>query len=160
MSTVLSINQVDQSSNGLKVLQIATVKHIIDCDANPYVPNGWKSESHRKHGMFNWNQKKIHLYLPANRKLGKCIEGKKLQKEVENQPIVNANVLDYLLVHPELIPESWKGEVIFFWATIYRDSFGRLCVRCLYWNGNSWRWIYHWIDDDLRSSVPAAIFAK
>jgi len=39
---------------------------------------------------------------------------------------MNANVLDYLLAHPELIPEDWKNKYVFFWGTIYRYSSGGL----------------------------------
>ena len=70
---------------------------------------------------------------------------------------MNANILDYLLAHPELIPEEWKGKYIFFWGTIYRLSDGRLCVRYLIWNGSEWDWSYDWLDDDFNSDSPAAL---
>ena len=75
------------------------------------------------------------------------IRGTELREELKGKPVLNANVLDYLLKHPELIPEEWKGKAVFFWGTIYRDSRGNLCVRCLYWDGSRWYWSHNWLDD-------------
>lgn len=139
---------------------VTIVKHVIDCDANPYIPDGWKVKSHRKHGQLEWDPKNIQLWLAEGQKSGKHVEGNKLRKELEDQPVLNANALDYLLAHPELIPESWKDKSIFFWGTIYRCSDGDLCVRCLFWNGGSWHWDFRWLDDDFSSYNPAAVAGK
>ena len=59
---------------------------------------------------------------------------------------LNANVLDYLLEHPELIPKKWKKYRIVFWGTIYRfnkesgPSEGKEFVRCLYFYKGLKRW--------------------
>lgn len=148
--------------------QIVTVKHVIDCDANPYVPDGWKVESHKKGGQLEWDQDKIQLYLSEGQKLGKYVNGNQLRyvngnqlrKELENQPVLNANVLDWLLEHQELIPEEWKGKYIFFWGTIYRDSDGGLCVRCLCFGGGSWGWACGWLGAGFRSCGPVAVAGK
>ena len=139
---------------------IQVTKHVIDCDANPHVPDGWKVESHRKHGSLEWDLTKIQLYLSPEQQGEKRIEGNKLRKELENQPVLNANVLDYLLKHPELIPEEWKKQYTFFWGTIYRNSAGNLCVRYLYWGGWSWRWGYGWLGSDWRVSHPSVVLAS
>src|ERR1700733_12272386 len=39
------------------------VQYMIDCDANPCVPKGWKVEEHQKGGVFNWDASKVDLYL-------------------------------------------------------------------------------------------------
>ena len=70
---------------------------------------------------------------------------------------MNANVLDYLLAHPELIPEDWKNKYVFFWGTIYRYSSGGLCVRYLCWNGSKWRWDGNWLAHDFYSAYPAVL---
>lgn len=187
MSTVFSIGQMNQLGDALELAgftpdevtklrnspqlkdfkrvinghaQIVTVKHVIDCDANPYIPDGWKVENHRKHGQFEYDPEKIELYLSRGQKFGTYIEGNKLRKELESQPVLNANVLDYLLAHPELISESWKDRAIFFWGTIYCSSGGYLCVRSLCWDGRSWDWAAHWLDFDFRSRNPAAVAGK
>ena len=86
--------------------------------------------------------------------------GNKLRKELANKDVLNANVLDYLLAHPELIPEEWKGKLIFFWGTIYRDSDGRLYVRYLRWGGSRWNSGYGWLDNGFYSGNPAASHAS
>lgn len=139
---------------------VAAVVHLIDCDANPVCPDGWKVEEHKKGGQFQWNLSKILLYFSDFQINGRSIEGNKLRKELDNQLVLNANVLDYLLAHPELIPEEWKGKYIFFWGTIYRDSGGDLYVRCLSWGGSKWDWHCNWLDNDFDSGHPAAVCAR
>ncbi len=133
-----------------------SVKHIIDLDADPFVPKGWEVESHNKGGQFEWSPDKVRLHLSPNQQNGKIINGYKLREELATEPLFNANMLDYLLAHPELIPEEWKGKAIFFWGTIYRSSGGSLYVRHLYWDGGYWSWYYDWLDDCFDSDDPAA----
>ena len=140
--------------------QIVTVKHIVDMDADPYVPQGWKVESHKKQGQLECDPGKIQLYLSENQKTGKCIEGNKLREELESQPTLNANLLDYFLAHQELIPEEWKDKYVFFRGTVYRDSNGNLCVRCLYWSGYRWYWSFLWLVSDFDGNDPAAVAGK
>jgi hypothetical protein len=106
--------------------------------------------------MFKFNPEKISLYLSKKQKKG-SIEGNDLRKELANQPVFNANILDYLLAHPELIPEEWKGKYIFFWGTIYRYSDGNLYVRGLCWDGSEWHWYARWLVSAFMSVNPAAL---
>jgi hypothetical protein len=131
-------------------------ENIIDCDANPFTPEGWKVESHKKGGQLKFDPAKLFLYLSKKQKKG-TINGNDLRKELANQPVMNANVLDFLLAHPELIPEEWKGKYIFFWGTIYRDANGSVYVRCLGWNGSKWFWRCSWLGNDFGSVNPAAL---
>jgi len=141
------------------------VDHIIDCDTDPFVPEGWKVEEHKKGGL-EWDSAKVELFLSENQKDGKYVEGNKLRKELADHTILNANVLDYLLAHPQLIPEEWKKDssgnrrYTFFWGTIYRSSADDLCVRCLYFGGGEWRWCCIWLDDDWGGSFPAVLLAS
>lgn len=112
--------------------EIVTPEHIIDCDADPFVPEGWSVAEHRNGGAFKWNATNVSLHLDEGQRDGRWIEGNKLRKELANKPVLNANVLDYLLAHPHLIPEEWKGKAVFFWGTIYCDRGGGLCVRYLF----------------------------
>ncbi|MFZ2310509.1 MAG: hypothetical protein WAW11_03110 [Patescibacteria group bacterium] len=130
-------------------------EHLIDCDAAPFIPEGFTLVEHKKIGLWKWNPG-IPFYLSKKQKKG-SITGNDLKKELVDQPVLNANVLDYLLAHQELIPESWKGKAIFFWGTIYRNSDGRLYVRYLGWGGSEWYWYYRWLDDGFYSGRPAAL---
>ena len=135
-------------------------KNIIDCDANPFTPDGWKVVDHKKAGQLIWDPTRISLYLSEGQKNGKVIKGKKLCKELKNMPVLNANVLDYLLANPHLIPEEWKDKYVYFWGTIYRDSDGDLRVRCLDWYVHRWYWLCHWLGNDWRDVRPAALLAS
>ncbi|MDD5397270.1 MAG: hypothetical protein PHW24_04440 [Candidatus Moranbacteria bacterium] len=140
--------------------EVVQIRHIIDCDADPFVPDGWKIEKHLKGGKFEWNADKVSLYLSKEQEGGSAIEGNKLRKKLEKMPVLNANVLDYLLKNPQLIPEDWKGKAVFFWGTIYRCSDGSLCVRYLYWGGGEWDWGCSWLGDGFLSLCPAAVCAS
>ena len=74
--------------------------------------------------------------------------------------MLNANVLDYLLANPHLIPEEWKGKYVFFWGTVYHRRDGDPCVRCLGWNGAGWSWASHWLGASWTGDRPAALRAS
>ena len=115
-------------------------EHLIDCNPlNPWTKDGFTIEEHQKGGQWKFDPKQVEFFLASGQKDGKVIEGNKLRKELAEKSVMNANVLDYLLAHPELIPDGWKTDgngntrYIFFWGTVYRDRGGDLCVRCLDW---------------------------
>jgi hypothetical protein len=139
---------------------ITVIEHVIDCDADPFVPDDWTVEEHRKGGIFKWNAADVALYLDKDQKNGKVLEGNKLRKVLVGKPVFNANVLDYLLAHPHLIPEEWKGKFVFFWGTIYRSRFGNLFVRDLAWDDGRWCWGFGWLDDVWSDDDPAAVPAS
>jgi hypothetical protein len=135
-------------------------RHIIDCDAAPFVPAGLKLKSHQPGGKFTWDSSQVKLHLSSNQTGGQVIQGHNLYEELKTLPVFNANLLDFSLKHPELIPEDWKGKAIFFWGTIYSDGGGGLCVRCLDWDGEQWFGSCHWLDDYFRGRNPAAVRAR
>jgi len=140
--------------------EIKPIENIINCDADPFLPSGWEIEEHKKSGKFVWNPSCVQLHLSPNQQNGKVIVGHKLRTELAGKPVLNANVLDYLLVHPHLIPEEWKGKYVFFWGTIYRYSAGNLSVRYLYWSGGRWDWSYGWLGYGWDGGGPAAVSAS
>ena len=139
---------------------ITVIENLIDCGAAPFVPNGWSVEEHQKGGQFKLAISQVQLFLAKGQQDGKSIEGNKLRKELAGKKVLNANVLDYLLANPHLIPEEWKGKYVFFWGTIYRRSDGNLFVRCLYWLGDWWVWSYRWLGRDFGGLSPAALRAS
>ena len=133
-------------------------KHIINLAKTPFCPDGFKIEEHIKgEKNFEWNASKVELFLSEKQKES-YIKGIELRKEIKNP--FNANLLDYLLAHPELIPEEWKGEVVFFWGTIYRVDDGFLYVRDLCWDGDGWSWGCYWLADVWGGASPAAVPAN
>jgi hypothetical protein len=139
----------------------AVFPKFIDCDAYPFVPEGWKVEEHRKGGKFaTADLKMTKLFLSDGQKGGEYMVGNELRKELKSKPVLNANALDFFLKHPEFIPEEWKSMAIFFWGTIYRHSNSRLYVRGLNWCGDAWDWCNHWVDDGWNFRFPAALAAS
>ena len=142
-------------------MELKVINHIIDCSTPPLIPyDGWKVEEHVTGKSFTWDPTKVRLHLSKNQMDGKTIEGNKLSKELKDLPVMNANVLDYLLDHPYLIPEEWKGNAVFFWGTIYRNSGDDLCVRCLIWGGGRWKQHGRWLGDDWVGTIPAIVSAS
>jgi len=157
------LEKVKQLLNG--VAEITVIPHVIDCDTDPYIPKGWEVIEHKKGGQWQFDPTKIEFYLSKEQQKGKSIEGNELRKELEGKAVMNANVLDYLLKHPEITPDEWKKDTngntryIFFWGTIYRSSFSRLYVRYLCWDDGQWYWRSRWLDFDFDDDDPAAVFA-
>jgi hypothetical protein len=149
--------RIDRMVAGLK-----NTPQIVDCDTNPFIPEGWKIEEHQKSGPLTWDSAKqaIALYRSGRQQNGHMIGGNELRNELKGQPVLNANVLYFLLAHVHLIPESWKGQYVFFWGTIYRHSDGNLYVFYLCKGGSGWRWGYCWLDDDWGGVGPAALRAS
>ncbi|OHA60175.1 MAG: hypothetical protein A2589_00675 [Candidatus Vogelbacteria bacterium RIFOXYD1_FULL_46_19] len=139
--------------------ELRPVKYVIDCDADPFLPDGWKVEDHQQGGILKWTESLIALYLDQRQQSGRCI-GHDLRRALRNQKVLNANVLDFLLQHPELIPEEWKGKEVFFWGTIYLISDDNLCVRSLSWHGDEWRWSHFWPDFIWPNNYLAAVRAS
>lgn len=133
---------------------------LFDTTKKPKIPyDGWKVESHDiSLGKINLND--IELYLDDEQKNGGCIKGTKLQEKLKSKPVLNANVLDYLLEHQKLIPKEWESEYVYFWGTIYRSAHGSLYVRCLYFSGGTWFRYYSWLDDFWDRISPAALLAS
>lgn len=148
----------------------AAQQNIIDCDAVPFIPNGLRIEKNdqlpgRVRGQFVFDND-IKLYLSPNQQGGKVIKGLKLMNELAKMPVLPANVLDYWLKSPHMIPDELKkdenGKTLytFFWGTIYRDSDGSLCDRYLYFYGGEWYSGYGWLGSGWGGDYPAAVRAS
>jgi len=161
------LTDVRQALRGYATITI--LEHVIDCDVepfNPYAKDGWTVEEHQKCGQWKFDAKQVEFFLSSGQKHGKTTEGNKLRKELFHKEVFNANVLDYLLANPHLIPEEWKKDeqgntrYIFFWGTVYRDRDGYLFVRCLYWSDGRWDWGRRWLGSGWYGLGPAAVRAS
>jgi hypothetical protein len=115
-------------------------------------------------GTIKWDSAKVSLLLHPKQKKG-AIGGREIRDWLIDKPVYRANVLDYLLVNPHLIPNEWKpreGEVkfIFFWGDIYRDSDRLLYVRWLYWDDSEWQRDYSRINAPWRVGDFSAVLAS
>lgn len=57
----------------------------------------------------------------------------------DSATLANSRVLDFLLLHQELIPIEWQNKRIHFCGTLYEDE-NDLFVRCLIWDESSNTW--------------------
>lgn len=133
---------------------------VVDLDADPFIPEGWKVEEHQKGGQFAFDPAQVQLHLDVGQQNGKYIKGTNLRKQLKSVPVMNANLLDWYLANPQYIPEEWKGKYVFFWGTIYRSRDGDLYVRYLFWNDDRWDWSSHWLGIGWRADRPAAVLAS
>ena len=161
---ITRLGQLNDKSGLIAVLsgisEIIPIKHVVDLDVDPMIPNGWTVEKHIKGGQFEFDPEKVVLYLDEGQQDGGMIVGNELRQKLAGKGAYNANLLDFYLANPHLIPEEWKGKFIFFWGTIYRYSSGDLYVRYFYWNGVRWNWNYYWLDDDFDGHNPAVVPAS
>jgi hypothetical protein len=141
------------------LMSVGEIEHLIDCSADPHIPNGCTLVDHKRSGGIRWNPNNIELYRSVNTKLGSAISGRSLRRDLAHMPVMNACVLDYLLTHPHLIPVEWKKTLdkktvfIFFFGTIYKNSAGAEFVRCLSWSrGGQWAWSCDFLDYEWSSS--------
>lgn len=131
-------------------------KLTVDLSAAPYLPDGWTIEEHRTAKPWRFDAKQVQLYLDEAQK-SSSIGGHDLRQKLADQPVFNANLLDWLLreENQHLIPEEWKDKYVFFWGTIYRIPDGFLFVRYLLWDGGRWRWFWLWLGYHWCRSDPA-----
>jgi hypothetical protein len=149
---------------GAEIEIVVPGNNIIDCRQasmpREWRDAGWKVEWHRNLGRQIWTPDAVRLHLAEEQKDGRIMRGDKLRKILESEPVLTDNWLDFLLQHPEYIPESWKGKAVFFWGTGYRNPGGNLCIRYLYFGEGRWHWGYSWFDHDWFQAFPAALLAS
>jgi hypothetical protein len=137
----------------------------IDTTQTPKIPSWLKEieENDTSLGTIEWDREKYKdsLFLSPEQITKKTIKGEDLLTLIKKEkiPVLNANVLDYLLEHKEEIPEEWKGKYIYFWGTIFRNSDGYRYVRYLCWVGSDWDDDSRWLGDGWDGSKPAVRLA-
>ncbi len=126
---------------------VTNVRSVIDCDAAPLIPYlKWNVVKHIQRGKIPWDPSKFTLQLSQSQQKEEKVQALQIQSEMEGAQTENANLLDYLISHPYLIPEKWKkgkdGKIqyILFWATIYENpSLNVTVVPSLYFSGGVWK---------------------
>jgi hypothetical protein len=167
------LGKVLQVLNGTATIEVIEVaKHIIHCSALPYNPwadRNWYVERHEPSGSLLWYKGAATLYRPRYADNYPEYTGNILLRELSERrvSVLNANVLDYLLENPHLIPEEWKSDSsgnvmwIAFWGTMYRDPKGRRWVRFLYWKDDrEWAWDFFDTASCIHRQLPSAVRAR
>jgi len=140
-----------------KRAQIVRTEHLIDCSAPPFCPEGWTVKKHKPGDKkFEFDPARISLYQSKKQKK-EAIKGNELYEELAAWQFLNANVLDHLLSHQNLIPKKWRFKFIFFFGTIYRSNNGDPCVRYIRWSGHHWECGWEWLNSGLDNRRFAAV---
>lgn len=157
-------------------------EHIVPA-GDPLVPEGWTVKCHRDDYAGNdyyprnltrtgddlfFRGRKIELFLCQGQGSGKTswdrMDYCSVERQLADKDTLPANVLDYLLANPDVIPDSWRvdekgqGRSICFWGTQYSAEDGLSCVRTLYWDGS--KWTRGRTGFTLDSKFPAAVLAS
>jgi len=154
------LKHVKSILNGDATLDHGKLSYVVDGNAElANIIPGWAIEENQGCGRFDWSRRKVGLYCSEKQK-GDGIKASHLRNELSHASVLNASVLDYLLAHPELIPEEWKGKNICFWGTILRDPHNKLIVRHLFFwkERGTWEFCNGGLDIRHDEKYPAAIF--
>ena len=146
----------------------ADTRYFTDLTLDPVACHRWLIEEHQKAvGGINvivWDPARVELYVDDTQKNGN-VDGFMLRKSLRGKPVLNANVLDFLLRNPQLIPEDWKKKDergkprrIFFFGTIYCRPNDDLYVRYLCWDDEKWGWGVQWLGVSRQDTDPAALW--
>jgi len=121
--------------NGFAKLEM--IDHLIDCDVLPKRKEitAYKIKKHKKMVMILYNPEEVSLF-----QFGDSMRISEAIKLYAKKPFMNADVLEYLLEHQELIPEDWKDKRIFFLNSVYVDYFKREVVRYMVWDRHLKYW--------------------
>lgn len=158
--------------------EIKPIDHVIDLSIPCRLPfDGAERVSPAKSGVVRLEHRDDDLYLDGQKielvfserqKNGKTVVGHELRIEREKLGgNLGGSVLDHLVEHPELWPESWKKDsqgrtvYVFFWGDIFRGpALIDLCVRYGCWDdgrvvsGDDWLG-YVWGADSPAASLAS-----
>jgi len=151
--------RVDYAEPIPKIRRQKPLPLVVDLDAVPFIPEGWSVESHQPGGQFVFDAVQLKLHFDVDQQNSKYVKGTELRTKLKNVPVMNANMLDWYLAHPDRIPEDWKGKAVFFWGTVYRDQDGDSSVRFMFWDVGRWRWFAYWLDSHWSGGCPALVRA-
>lgn len=109
-------------------MEVMNMSEVINCVAGPRLNfcglKGLRVHRHNNVGgsQFRFDPMRIKLvnYLDVPNRHGSS--GLDFAKALKDQPVLNANVLDWLLKHPEAIPEGWRGKVVHFMGSVLKDA--------------------------------------
>lgn len=140
-----------QNVDKFLVGQFALTNNIVDCAILPEKPRNWDVLQH-VHPIRSVQCDKDHLsLLHVSAKDASTLGALRLlEKFKKTQPIVGAAVHDHLFRFRELFPETWRGKVIAFPATVFTqmsvavsreeegmhgDTHQELAIRTLFHDG-------------------------
>ena len=137
-------------------------QYYVDCDADPLEIEGYTVISHKQIGLWKFNPCPAfylsEIQKDKNNKTHGTIRGCELYQEITDKNVLNGNVLDFLLLHPGLIPKEWLLPLP-FWGSIYMENkTGQCFVRCLvHYLDGVYGHSMHWLGAYLSPEQPAIL---
>ena len=138
----------------------------VDLAAPPKPYKGWEVETQLPGvGLLEWPkgyQVPAQLFVPPGSKL---IHGPEFLDTLKGKEPYNRNLMDYLLIHQEEIPQAWRDrteglplEGIFFPGTIYAKN-GKQLIPGMYKPSTGVRWLvtFKLVDSPWGTASPVAI---
>lgn len=117
----------------------------INCNGTPDVPDpSWTVESSQPDGTYMFDPAAIKLISFESRTT--ATKGQKMLDKVKDTGL-NACVADYLLSHPDLIPETWKTKHVVFPGTIFKDAAGNRCLKFIYFWEGEWHGKFLYLEE-------------
>ncbi len=161
-----------------RVVEVEPIPHSIDLDAHPnnlYRNRGWTVKEHLSGsqiglpcGQLDWWKHKLNFSHPDWFNHGDQMNPSEFWEKLKEhgEPVLNANVLDYLLKHPELVfweldhrkdpVERTHFSLFAFWGTLFENRWGQRTVRALTARGGSDPYISdHFLDPELVGPIEA-----
>jgi hypothetical protein len=111
---------------------------IINFSLDPRCPAGYSWTKHQTNGSWRFDKSEVGICLTESQKKDGRVLAQDVAKELIKETLMNANLLDFYLDHTEHIPNDWKGRNVVFCGTVYKNGFGVLYFRYLYWDGEDW----------------------
>ncbi len=116
--------------------KIVPIEFLIDGDAAPIVPAGWKVYHHLPMGKLDWLEvrDRLELYYVPGQQNGNGVSIDRMLKMLKKSKMLdcalNVNVLHFLVdKHPELTPGLlFSTGYMFSWGTVFEDHQGFLHV--------------------------------
>ncbi len=136
-------------------------------DEQPYRPEGWDirtiKQLHRRRASFE-NGSVAKFTMPSNGgtewySLEEVLEKLEEIKKIGQQFPATANILDFLIDHPWLIPDSYKankGHKFMCFGSLYQMRDGYVRIRYLEFIDGHWTWGYSQLKPDWGSSFCQA----
>lgn len=135
--------------------ELTDIPYIVNLDAQPKTLTGYKASAHNGGGVFNFQHQSLDLFYPNPEREN----GYKIRSALEGP--LNANMLDFLLGHPELIPQECQGKYTCFFGTTYcsyRDD--ESFVRAIFYHQDRYQETLIPLDTDFGDEMPIMIIKK
>ena len=112
-----------------------------------------------------WDATRLELYVDDAQKNNGRSTAARVRERLTGKPVLNADVLDYLLRNPQLIPEDWKrkdkrrnARPSSFGAPSTAVQIAPTTFASCAGKNNMWAWDFFWLGSLWQDNFPAALW--